>query len=57
MSNIPQPLDSTDRALVRELARDGRLTNQALAERVGVAASTALTRVRMLVRRDARSRR
>ena len=51
MSNIPQPLDSTDRALVRELARDGRLTNQALAERVGVAASTALTRVRMLVRK------
>lgn len=44
-------LDELDQALVRELARDARVTNAALAERVGVAPSTCLTRVRSLVDR------
>lgn len=44
-------LDAIDAALVRELVRDGRRPNNALAERVGVAASTALARVRLLLGR------
>lgn len=44
-------LDAIDRALVRELVRDGRTTNAALAAKVGVAESTCLARVRGL--RDA----
>jgi DNA-binding Lrp family transcriptional regulator len=46
-----QPLDSVDRALISALVRDGRVPNSTLADRVGVAASTALTRVRLLVQR------
>lgn len=50
---LPQPvrtrhLDETDRAIVRELAADARLPNNTLAERVGVAPSTCLGRVRAL---------
>lgn len=41
-------LDDTDRAILAELAADGRLPNNALAERVGVAPSTCLTRTRAL---------
>jgi DNA-binding Lrp family transcriptional regulator len=41
-------LDDIDRNLVRELARDARLANNALAERVGIAPSTCLGRVRAL---------
>jgi DNA-binding Lrp family transcriptional regulator len=41
-------LDSVDRALIRELQNDARQTNKALAEKVGVAASTCLERVREL---------
>jgi DNA-binding Lrp family transcriptional regulator len=41
-------LDEIDRHLVRELARDARLANNALAERVGIAPSTCLGRVRSL---------
>ncbi|GGL95845.1 MULTISPECIES: Lrp/AsnC family transcriptional regulator [Micromonospora] len=41
-------LDDVDRAILTELAADGRLPNNALAERVGVAASTCLTRTRAL---------
>lgn len=48
MSNNLQPLDDTDTALVAELVRDGRVPNNALARRVGIAASTALTRLRTL---------
>ena len=44
-------LDPTDRALVRALVRNARMTNQALAELVGIAPSTCLTRVRSLVER------
>lgn len=41
-------LDETDRALLRELTADGRITNAALAARVGLAESTCLARVRAL---------
>lgn len=41
-------LDDVDRRIVRELADDARLPNNALAERVGIAASTCLGRVRAL---------
>lgn len=45
------PLDEVDRLIVAELQRNGRITNAELAERVGVAASTCVTRVRSLVAR------
>src|SRR5512146_1794014 len=41
-------LDDIDRRIVHELARDARLPNNALAERVGIAPSTCLGRVRSL---------
>jgi DNA-binding Lrp family transcriptional regulator len=41
-------LDDIDRHIVRELARDARIPNNALAERVGIAPSTCLGRVRSL---------
>lgn len=47
----PATLDDVDRALVAELVADGRITNAALAARVGIAESTCLGRVRAL--RDA----
>ncbi|MFF5211713.1 Lrp/AsnC family transcriptional regulator [Streptosporangium sp. NPDC000396] len=43
--------DSIDRAILTELQKDARLPNKELAERVGVAPSTALERVRSLRRR------
>lgn len=48
-SNIVRPgLDEVDRRLLRELAADARLPNNALAERAGIAPSTCLGRVRAL---------
>ena len=41
-------LDEIDQYIVRELALDARLANNALAERVGIAPSTCLGRVRSL---------
>ena len=41
-------LDSVDRALLRELQNDARQTNKALADKVGVAPSTCLERIREL---------
>jgi DNA-binding Lrp family transcriptional regulator len=41
-------LDDIDRHIVHELARDARIANNALAERVGIAPSTCLGRVRSL---------
>jgi len=41
-------LDDIDRHIVRELAQDARLANNALADRVGIAPSTCLGRVRSL---------
>jgi DNA-binding Lrp family transcriptional regulator len=49
MPNDPHgPLDATDRAILEVLGRDARVTNQALAEQAGIAASTALARLRSL---------
>ncbi|MBF6174768.1 Lrp/AsnC family transcriptional regulator [Nocardia blacklockiae] len=44
-------LDDVDRILLDELARDGRMTNNALAAAAGIAPSTCLGRVRSLVER------
>ena len=49
--NIVQPLDGADDALVRGLVEDGRQPNNALAAHAGIAESTALTRVRLLIKR------
>jgi DNA-binding Lrp family transcriptional regulator len=47
--NDHQPsVDAIDRAMLELLAHDARITNQRLAERVGVAPSTALARLRSL---------
>ncbi|TDE33484.1 Lrp/AsnC family transcriptional regulator [Actinomadura sp. 6K520] len=43
------PLDDVDRAIVRELQADGRLSMRALAERVNVSRSNAYTRVERLI--------
>ncbi|MCP2315358.1 DNA-binding transcriptional regulator, Lrp family [Nocardia amikacinitolerans] len=50
-SRTPVPLDDIDRVLLDELARDGRMTNNALAAAAGIAPSTCLGRVRALVER------
>jgi Lrp/AsnC family transcriptional regulator, leucine-responsive regulatory protein len=41
-------LDQRDRAILRELMRDGRLTNAELAERVNLSPSACLRRVRAM---------
>jgi Lrp/AsnC family leucine-responsive transcriptional regulator len=41
-------LDAIDRRILAELQRDGRITNQALAERVGLSPTPCLRRVRLL---------
>jgi DNA-binding Lrp family transcriptional regulator len=49
MPNDPQPsVDSVDRAMLEKLADDARITNQRLAETVGIAPSTAIARLRSL---------
>ncbi|MEV0293793.1 Lrp/AsnC family transcriptional regulator [Nocardia sp. NPDC050710] len=45
------PIDEIDRVLLDQLARDGRMTNNALAAAAGIAPSTCLGRVRALVER------
>ncbi|HEX5331082.1 MAG TPA: Lrp/AsnC family transcriptional regulator [Cellulomonas sp.] len=42
------PLDDIDRRLLALLEREGRMTNNAMAEAVGIAPSTCLARVRLL---------
>lgn len=49
--NDVRPLDGVDRRILGQLIGDGRVPNNALAARVGIAASTALARVRSLVER------
>ncbi len=44
----PPAVDAVDRAMLELLAADARITNQRLAERVGIAPSTALSRLRAL---------
>ena len=51
MAKDVRPLDDIDGRIVAALRGEGRLPNNALAEKVGVAASTCLTRVRSLVDR------
>lgn len=46
-----RPLDETDRRLVALLQENGRMPNNELAERAGIAASTCVTRVRSLIER------
>src|SRR4051812_22456028 len=47
--NIVRPVpDEVDRRLLRELAADARIPNNALAQRAGIAPSTCLGRVRAL---------
>jgi DNA-binding Lrp family transcriptional regulator len=41
-------LDETDRAILRHLRADGRMSNSALAEAVGLSPSACLRRVRLL---------
>ncbi|MCX5215388.1 Lrp/AsnC family transcriptional regulator [Kitasatospora sp. NBC_00240] len=41
-------MDEIDRSILRELQEDGRLTNQELAQRVGLTASPCMRRVRQL---------
>ncbi|TCT12521.1 AsnC family transcriptional regulator [Tepidamorphus gemmatus] len=41
-------IDAIDRRIIRELQADGRITNQALAERVGLSPSPCLRRLRRL---------
>ena len=43
-----QNMDVKDRQIIRELQKDGRLTNQELAERVNLSPSPCLRRVRNL---------
>jgi DNA-binding Lrp family transcriptional regulator len=45
------PLDDVDRAIVRLLRGDARMSNARLAEQAGIAPSTCLTRVRSLIER------
>lgn len=44
-------LDSVDRVIIRELQRDARLPNTAIAEAAGIAPSTCLARIRSLKER------
>ncbi|MDF9277087.1 Lrp/AsnC family transcriptional regulator [Arthrobacter sp. EH-1B-1] len=50
-SGKPDGLDPVDRRIVQELLADARITNAQLAEKVGVAPSTALLRTRQLTER------
>jgi len=47
-NDVRQPVDEVDRRILAVLAEDARIPNNALAERVGVAPSTCLGRVRVL---------
>lgn len=51
MAKDVRELDQIDERIVAALRREGRLPNNALAEKIGIAASTCLTRVRSLVER------
>lgn len=49
MPNNQQPsLDAVDRAILESLAADARISNQRIAQRVGIAPSTSLARLRSL---------
>lgn len=48
-NNIRAELDGIDRAILSELSKNARITNADLAEKLGIAPSTCLGRVRNLV--------
>jgi DNA-binding Lrp family transcriptional regulator len=48
---VHKPLDPLDRDIVTELVRDGRIPNNVLAERLGIAPSTCLMRTQNLIKR------
>jgi DNA-binding Lrp family transcriptional regulator len=48
-NNVRLAVDETDRRLLEVLALEGRIPNNALAERIGIAPSTCLGRVRAMV--------
>jgi DNA-binding Lrp family transcriptional regulator len=50
-NNLQVELDEIDRALLRLLSENARMTNSDLAAATGIAASTCITRVRALVAR------
>lgn len=50
-NDIRLPIDETDRRILKVLAVEARIPNNALAERIGIAPSTCLGRVRSLVQR------
>jgi DNA-binding Lrp family transcriptional regulator len=50
-NDIRSPIDETDRQILEVLAVEARIPNNALADRVGIAPSTCLNRVRALVDR------
>lgn len=50
MQNMSMTLDSLDRRILDQLQRDASLTNQALADRVGLSPSACLKRVKRLKR-------
>lgn len=45
---MPYALDEIDRRILRELQRDGRISNAELSDRVGLSPSPCLRRVRLL---------
>lgn len=45
---MPQPLDATDRRIIKALRADGRMSNAALAKEVGLSPSACLRRLREL---------
>src|SRR5664280_1694685 len=48
-NDVRLAVDETDRRLLEVLAVEGRIPNNALAERIGIAPSTCLGRVRAMV--------
>ncbi|WP_309222295.1 MULTISPECIES: Lrp/AsnC family transcriptional regulator [Aeromicrobium] len=51
MAKDVRELDDIDERIVAALRREGRIPNNALADKVGIAASTCLTRLRSLIDR------
>lgn len=47
-NDLPHMIDRVDEAIIRALQDDGRLSNQALADRIGLSPSACLRRVRRL---------
>jgi DNA-binding Lrp family transcriptional regulator len=50
-NDVRPPIDETDRRILKVLAVEARIPNKVLAERIGIAPSTCLGRVRSLVER------